>query len=49
MRLVAAALQVAGLAAVATAGWMLSPWVGVGIGGVALFVVGVVVEPRRGS
>lgn len=49
MRLVAAVLQVAGLVALAVAGWMLTPWLGVAVGGFAAFAIGVALEPRRSS
>lgn len=48
--LVASALEVAGIALVATGLWMLAPWLGVTVAGAGLVAVGMAVDPpKRGS
>lgn len=44
MRLLGSLLQILGLAAVATGGWLLVPWLGVLLAGAALFAVGYQLE-----
>lgn len=41
------ALELAGVAAVATGAWLLAPWIGLVVGGVLVASVGIALDPPR--
>ena len=44
MQILAAALQILGVAALAAAGWLVAPALGIAVAGIALVVFGIAVE-----